>query len=142
MNNPDFKIRVENELKPGNYAAKNVDEAVERVLEFDRNWAGFELPRLLMALSRIQAYILERRIKSVGDYSYFAAKLETLFKDPITIVLEEFGLPLQIAVKLRNTIAIGEDIDNALKVIKSLNVQKLPLDSFEKEVLREIQEHI
>ena len=49
----DVALRIKAELKPGRFAAKTSDEAVERVLRFDRNWAGFELPRLLMALSRI-----------------------------------------------------------------------------------------
>jgi hypothetical protein len=142
MRNPDIQTRINVELEPGKYAAESVDEAVERVFEFDRNWAGFELPRLLMALSRIQNYVFERRLKESGDYSVFAIKLETLFRDHLCIALEEFGVPIQISEKIQKRFALGEDIDTAIKIIKGLDVEKLKLDPFEKQLLSEIQDHI
>lgn len=142
MRNPDIKSRIEVELQPGKYAAKNIDEAVERVFEFDRNWAGFELPRLLMALSRIQHHIFDRRFHAVGDYSVFATKLETLFRNSISIALEEFGLPIQLSEKIRKLVSLGEEIDGAIRIIKNLDVERLKLDSFEKQLLLEIQGHI
>lgn len=142
MRNPEIKGRIESELEPGKYAAKTIDEAVERVFEFDRNWAGFELPRLLMALSRIQNYVFDRRLQAVGDYSVFATKLETLFRNPICIALEEFGLPIQLSEKIRKLVPLGEEIDGAIRIIKNLDVSSLKLDSFEIQLLSEIQGHI
>ena len=49
--------RIKLELQPGQFAATTPNEAVERILQFDRNWASFEFPRLIMALSRIQKYV-------------------------------------------------------------------------------------
>jgi hypothetical protein len=142
MRNQDIKSRIATELEPGKYAAKTIDEAVERIFEFDRNWAGFEFPRLLMALSRIQNYIFDRRLQAVGDYSVFATKLETLFRNPICIALEEFGLPIQLSEKIRKLISLGEDIDGAIQIITNMDVERLKLDSFEKQLLIEIQGHI
>jgi hypothetical protein len=56
--NPDIRERILAELKPGEWAAKTVDEAVERVLEFDRTWASFELPRILRAFSDVRQHVL------------------------------------------------------------------------------------
>ncbi len=142
MQNPDIKNRINIELQPGQYAAKSVDEAVERVFEFDRNWAGFELPRLLMALSRIQNYIFDRRLNAVGDYSVFATKLETLFRNSISIALEEFGLPIQLSEKIRKLVHLGDEIDGAIQILKNIDVEGLKLKPFEKQLLFEIQGHI
>jgi Helicase conserved C-terminal domain len=55
----DVAIRIRNELVEGKYMAKSANEAVDRVLHFERSWMGFELPRCLRALSLIQAYVLD-----------------------------------------------------------------------------------
>ena len=78
LRTPDVRKRIEAELAPGQYAAETPDEAVERVFEFDRNWAGFEFPRLLMALSTIQGYVFKKKYGVCGDYSFFANRVETL----------------------------------------------------------------
>lgn len=139
MKSPGIKPRIDSELKPGQYAAETVDEAIERIFEFDRNWAGFELPRMLMALSRIQNYILERRLKASGDYSLFSAMLETLFRDSICIALEEFGIPIQITEKVKKQIHLGDDIDQAITKIKQVNILRLDLSSFEQDLLNEVK---
>ena len=43
-NNQSIEDRILDELKPGQYAAKDPDEAVERILDFDRNWGGISFP--------------------------------------------------------------------------------------------------
>ena len=79
-----IKQRILEELKPGDYAASSPDEAVERILSFDRNWASYEFPRYLMALSRIQQYILPQAGLRAGDYSFYASQVESLFEKPTT----------------------------------------------------------
>lgn len=78
---PATAERVRQELRPGQYAAKTADEAVERVLEFERTWASFELPRYLMAVSRIQRAVFEPLGLRFGDYSSFASQVECLFTE-------------------------------------------------------------
>lgn len=132
---PDIRRRILDELAPGAYAAENVDEAVERVLEFERTWASFELPRVLRAFSDIRSHVLG----GSGDYSFFAAQLENLFRPSFQVALEEFGVPLQVSDKLAQTLQGLESIDEALAAVKSLRVESLNLDQFEIELLQECQ---
>ena len=39
---PNTAERVRQEMRPGPYSARTPDEAVERILEFERTWASFE----------------------------------------------------------------------------------------------------
>jgi Helicase conserved C-terminal domain/DEAD/DEAH box helicase len=133
---PDIRRRILDELVPGKYAAKTVDEAVERVLEFERTWASFELPRILRAFSDIRGFV----VGGSGDYSFFAGKLENLFRPSFQVALEEFGVPLQISDKLNKSLLNSESIDDALAAIKSLEVSSLDLGQFEKEMIRDCQD--
>jgi len=131
--------RVLAELVPGKFAAKTPDEAVERVLQFEGNWAGFELPRLLRALSSIQQHVLSELGLPAGDYSAFAAQAESLFRAPVVAALDEYGIPLQLGERLHNLLRTKDDLDIALAAIKSLDVTKLRLGSFEAELLADAQ---
>lgn len=131
--------RVLAELKPSQYAAKTPDEAVERVLQFERNWAGFELPKLLRALSSIQQHVLTQVGLPSGEYSAFAAQAESLFRSPVVAALDEYGIPLQLGEKLQSLLRTKDDLDVALVAIKSLNVTKLKLGAFEAELLADAQ---
>lgn len=142
MHNRNTRARVEAELEPGQYRAETPDEAVERVLEFDRNWAGFELPRLVMALSRIQEYVFRRKFGISGNYSFFAVRLESLFRNPVAVALEEYGLPIQVTDKIEQIVKLSDDLDAALLEMKMLPAEQLNLNSFEAELLRDVQDHI
>lgn len=131
--------RVLAELVPSKYAAKTPDEAVERVLQFERNWAGFELPRLLRALSSIQQHVLSERGLPAGDYSAFAAQAESLFRAPVVAALDEYGIPLQLGERLQNLLRTKDDLDVALAAIKSFDVSRLRLGAFEAELLADAQ---
>lgn len=137
--NPNPFDRILMELKPGKYAAKNADEAVERVLLFDRRWANFEFPKYLMALSRIQQTVLGRSGRLAGDYTVFASQCEALFKDHVSIALEEYGIPLQLADKLRGALGKPDDLDVALARVRQLDPKKLRLTPFELELLTDSQ---
>ena len=137
----DIKMRINAELEQQNprYRAESADEAVERVFEFDRNWASFELPRLLMTLSRIQETVFLPRFGFAGDYRYFASRVEALFRSRVVGALEEYGLPVQLADKLQTYIMLGDDIDESLSAVRSLNPKDMPLTLFERELLTDVQ---
>jgi hypothetical protein len=132
---PDIRRRILDELEPGKYAAETVDEAVERVLEFERTWASFELPRILRAFSAIRSHV----VGGSGDYTFFAGKLENLFRPPFQVAMEEFGIPLQVSDKLSQTLRGLESIDEALVALKTLRVDSLDLDQFEQELVKDCQ---
>jgi hypothetical protein len=132
---PDIRRRILEELVPGQYAAETVDEAVERVLEFERTWASFELPRILRAFSDIRRHVVGGR----GDYSFFAGRLENLFRPPFQVALEEFGIPLQVSDKITGSLADLDSIDEALAAVKALRLDSLDLDQFEQELMKDCQ---
>lgn len=131
--------RVLAELTPGKYAAKTPDEAVERVLQFERNWAGFELPRLLMAASSIQRHVLAKMSLPFGDYSAFAAQAESLFRAPVIAALDEYGIPLQVGERIQSLLRTKDELDVALAAIRSLDLSKIKLGPFEAELVRDTQ---
>jgi len=139
--NTSVSVRVREELKPGKYAAANADEAVERVLEFDRNWAGFELPRLLMALSRIQEYVLRSMDLPYGNYESFAGRVECLFTRPVVAALDEYGIPIQLGERMQNLLGTADDLDQALAVVARLKVPDvMGIDDFERDLLAYAQQ--
>lgn len=132
---PKISQRIATELIPGPYAAESADEAVERVLEFDRTWASFELPRLLRAFSAVRSHVLG----GPGNYSVFAAQVENLFRRPFQVALEEFGLPIQISDKIAPALRGADSIDTALLRIQELSPERLGLDPFELELFADCQ---
>ncbi len=132
---PSSSERVRQELRPGKFAAKTPDEAVERVLEFERTWVSFELPRYMMALSRIQRATLEPLGLPFGDYSVFTSQVECFFKSPVVAALDEYGVPLQVGVKITDALGESENLDAALAKLKDIRLDQLGLDDFEKELL-------
>ena len=131
---PDVPTRILAELTSGSYAAKSADEAVERVLGFDRNWASFELPRYLMALFRIQAHVLPRRGLRPGNYSFYAKRLEALFGAAVVGELDEYGIPPAIGAKLLDELGTEDDLDTALEALRGqLSVSHLT--AFEQSVV-------
>ncbi len=135
----DASERVRQELRPGQYVAKTPDEAVERVLQFERTWAGFQFPRYLMAVSRIQDHVLGALRLPTGNYSYFASQVECLFRNPVVAALDEYGIPLQVAERIQQVLGTDKDLDLALLNLKQANLKKVRLDAFERELLEDAQ---
>jgi hypothetical protein len=79
--------------------SKDRDEAVEDVLFFNRIWMGHIFPRSLMVIERIQAEIFERNNLPIGSYSFYAHQVENQFLPPYFVTLEEYGLPVPVALK-------------------------------------------
>ena len=139
---PNIRTRILEELGPGKYKTRLVDEAVDKVFIFDRNWASFEFPRLLIALSRIQGHVFNLKFRRTGNFSFFAAKVEQLFRNPALIALEEYGLPLQVGEKISQYVELSEDIDVAISRISEINISDLMLNDFELEVLEYVQKNL
>ncbi len=111
---------------------EDADEAVEEVLEFARNWAGFNFPRLLMALDRIQRVVLNDRGLPPGAYGFYASSVEALFQPRSAVALEEYGIPLQVALQLEGHLDLSNPLDDVLAEVRVLDVGVLPLTDFEK----------
>lgn len=134
-----IRYRIDQELmQPIAYRARSVDEAVERVLEFDRSWASFELPKLLRAFSAVRHEV----IGGAGDYTFFINELENLFLGPYHMALEEFGLPVQVTDKLKETLDGADSLDVVLDRLRALDANEQDLDDFERQLFIEFQRSI
>jgi hypothetical protein len=86
----------------------SADGAVEAAFLFQRNWASFAFPRYLAALDRIQREVFTKLGMRCGDYSVYGAQVENLFLPAEIPALEEYGIPIQVSVKLQHRMVLGE----------------------------------
>jgi hypothetical protein len=122
--------------------APNADAAISNVLDFMRQWAMHNFPRFLMAISTIQAEVLGRMGRPVGDFSFFAARAENLFLPPALMALDEYGLPLQIAQKLGLGQGHDDEIDDVVPQFRSLDVTRFALSIFERYLVNEVRQDL
>lgn len=117
------------------------NEAVEDVLAFNRNWTGHLFPHALMAIERIQAEIFRRNGLRAGSYAFYAQEVERQFLPPFFVTLEEYGLPVGVALKLGQIGLHGDSLDEVLSRLRIVaanpRVEEL-LDSFEQQMLDEV----
>ena len=117
--------------------ASDPNLAVEGVLEFIRYWACFHFPRYLGALDRIQKEVAVRLGRRAGDYGVFGGQVENLFVDPTLVALEEYGIPLQLSLKIQHFLRPDGDLDGVLNRIRTLDIGGLDLDEFEAQLLED-----
>jgi len=133
QNRPTIKTLIQSQLKFMQSFDPEIstDEAVQNVLDFLRLWPGFHFPRLLRAIDRIQKEILPKKGHAPGDLSPFATEAENLFLDPVIPALEEYGIPIQLGLKVSKYISTGGNLDKALEILRSIDLRKLPFSGFE-----------
>jgi hypothetical protein len=116
---------------------ESADEAVEAAFLFQRNWASFAFPRYLAALDRIQREVFTRMGMPCGDYSVYGAQVENLFLPAEIPALEEYGIPIQVSVKLQHRMVLGEGLDAAIESLKQLARFRDLLSGFELELVKD-----
>ncbi len=121
---------------------EGVDEAVSGVLDFLRLWANIGFPRLLRAVDRIQRYVFARAGLTPGDYEAYASQVESLFREPTLIALDEYGIPFQLALKLAPKLQPLDDLDQVLVRLRGLSLDDLGLLPFEREVLEDANQYL
>jgi hypothetical protein len=116
------------------------DVAVEDALDFVRNWAQFKIPRALTAVGSLARDVLHATGTQTADTTVFAGQLENLFLPPYTSVLEEYGLPTPVTMKLEGALRLNdaENLDDVLARLRDLQPQ-VRLGSFELEMLADTQ---
>lgn len=132
----DVPAMVEAQLR----YADNRDDAVEEVLFFLRNWLQHTAPRAMSALDVIQREVLRKRNLKFGNYRFFIREMESQFLPHYFVNLEEYGLPVQVAQKLRRLGFSGRSLDDLLVRLRALaeDSRRLGfLDTFEKDMLKE-----
>lgn len=112
----NIRTLIDNQLASG--YSKHADHAVERVLSFCRNWAGFAVPRYLGTLDRIQRHVLQRHQLPHGDYLSFCTETENLYRGHFIAALDEYGLPPHLAQRLERHVR-AETLDDLLEEFKT-----------------------
>ncbi len=112
-------------------------ENVEGAIDFLRYWANFNFPKYLLTIDRVQRDALGRLRLPFGNYEYFAGLVENWFLDPAIMTLDEYGVPIQVGVKIQEMLRPNGNLDIALERLRALNVDDLPLSAFEKELVRD-----
>ena len=111
------------------------DDTVEDVLDFVRQWPGHHFPRLLLALQRIEEAVFARHGLPAGDYRFYANRVENLFLPPFALALEEYGIPVQLAVRLPGVLGPTASLDDVLNGLRALDVSAMQLTPFEEHVI-------
>jgi hypothetical protein len=120
--------------------AKNyeIDDAVQSVFDFKRNLIGYNLPKIILAISDIQRTIFKRYNYFCGDYTAFAFSLESMYLPAPIVALEEFGIPAYLANKIYDLADANEDstVDSLLGyIIQHKKIIPGYFDGFERKLL-------
>ncbi len=118
---------------------EKVDELVQGVSEFLRRIAGYQFPMRLRALERIQEVVFSRVGLRPGSYAAYALRVENLFLPNPLIALDEYGIPPELARKLRHDLQAEGDLDLVLERLAEIDPGRGDLTEFEVELLTEAQ---
>lgn len=114
---------------------ETADQAVEAAFLFQRNWASFAFPRYLRALDVIQRHMYAKMGMPQGDYSLYGGQVESLFLPSEIPALEEYGIPVQVSVKIRDLLTLGDGLDQTIASLKRITNCGHRLSEFERELL-------
>lgn len=100
-------------------------DVVDDVLSFQRNWMGFTIPSLLRTVNSIQSAVAaDRPGARRGNYEYALREIESLYLPPFIADLEEYGLPVPIALKLHELGLRGETIEQVTLKLADMAVDQ------------------
>jgi hypothetical protein len=132
FNRGNVRALVDNQLQS---YSDSPDEAVEDTLEFIRNWAQFKIPTAFTTLGSLASDVLGQIGLSNTDPSVFAGELENLFLSPYASVLEEYGLPIALTLKIESQLDLrhAQTLDDVLARLRGMPVPT-GLSPFEREM--------
>ena len=116
--------------------------AIYSTLKFLRQWCEFNMPRYLGALDQIQRSVFEKYGRKAGEYTPFITSVKHLFMHPAVTVLEEYGMPYSLTQKVLSQFQLGEEVDEILANLPTVDPAQLELPSFESEMLRDTIENL
>lgn len=115
VNAHDFSAQVDQQMgyaRPG----QTRNDVIETVLKFHRNWMGFTIPSMLRATQALQGEVLaERDGRTKANYEYLLREVESLYLPFAVMVLEDYGLPTPLGLKLTEYELRGTDLPEALE---------------------------
>ena len=133
-----IKQFIKNNIEPG----KDIDDIIELSLDIQRQWINFKFPRYLRSLNQIANDVFRKHGLSLCDYSYYASLVESCFYPNYVVPFDEYGLPVQVTNELRKVLKFSTNLDEALKQLKTIDVEKLQLTDIEKYFIKNVQQYI
>ena len=127
---------IRKELRNNKYC-KGPTDAVEKTLNFLRRWGEHHFPKYLSAVDDIQKYVLEKANLPYGDYKMFIQEVKQWFLPASATLLEEYGIPFQIALKIEEKFPLGDDIDSIIANLKAVDFSRISLSSVEKNIVED-----
>jgi hypothetical protein len=121
---------------------KTINKSIDMCLYFTRNTMSYKLPNALNALDLIQTHSFGVGFLPVGSYTFFSGLIENFFQDPIYSILDEYGLPMEIGLKLQDVIIPYESVDQVIQKLSTYDASSSPLSDFEKSWFVEIQKEL
>lgn len=127
MRNPgDFTARVEAQMqykRPG----QTRSDVVNDVLTFERDWVQFRIPAMLRSLQAIQSEVLSDLGMRAGNYEFFLRSVESGFLDGGITDLDEYGVPVSLALRLLDGQgAAGDTVIDRLQQLRQVYEQRGP----------------
>ena len=141
QHNPETRAYIR-ALSDEEQEAMSGDDRVENALEFVRQWVGHHAPRLFLSLDRIQREVFTSLGYRSGDYSFYADRLQNMFLPSVLASLDEYGLPLEIGLKIKGALRLDGDLDDLLDSLRQLRVERLQVTEFERRMVRDTQESL
>jgi hypothetical protein len=121
------------------YPSESPSDAVENGLRLVRNVIRQHFPRDLMVVDALQRDVFERNGLRAGDYRLFAEQAENLFMPSVLFALDEYGIPVQTAQALQETLLPASSLDEVLARPRGANLDAIDLSVFEREILHDVR---
>ncbi|KIG07473.1 DEAD/DEAH box helicase [Caballeronia concitans] len=118
---------------------RHVDDAIETLLDFQRQWAEFRAPNLLSAVDRIQRHVFEKYGLAAGNYEAFIGRVENVGRPPVVNALDEYGLPTQIGQVVWKELGRPDTLDEMLEALRSRDLYYLELTGFENRFVQDVR---
>jgi helicase conserved domain protein len=119
-----------------------INSAIELAFDIQRHWINYQFPRYLMSLGDIANDIFRKNNLPLCDYSYFASLVECYFMPPYVILMDEYGLPIQISNKIGNIMEISSNMDEALEQLHNFIPSQDSFSNIEIEFIEEFKKYI
>lgn len=97
-------------------ADQDLSDVIADIFSFQRNWMGYTIPSLLRATQLIYNEIATSLGAPLANYEFYRSQIESLFLNPGILDLDEYGLPLPLALRFSGLgMAEGPDLETILQ---------------------------
>jgi len=113
-----------------------IDEAVNQSLDFKKLWANFHFPKLLRTINSIQKEVYLHYKLKTSDFIFYSNQVENYFTNSSIIALEEYGLPIEISLEIKNIIDFNNKFEDIILDFKKLDLEQTNFSYIEKIIFK------